>query len=95
VQADLGSAQAGDRAVVRKLREDHQLIASILATVRDLAREAARATPERRDVIRRELGGVAAIAESHFGYEERAIGDVIDDAIQDTGWAAAVFEFKA
>jgi hypothetical protein len=83
------------RDVVRKLREDHQMIAGILAAVRDLAREAARATPERRDVIRRELGGLAAIAESHFGYEERAIGDVIDGVIQDTGWAAAVFEFKA
>ena len=32
--------------------------------------------------------------ESHFGYEERAIGDAIDDGIQDTGWTTAVFEFR-
>ena len=83
------------RDVVRKLGEDHQMIAGILAAVRDLAREAAQATPGRREVIRRELGGLAAIAESHFGYEERVIGDVIDNGVRDTGWTAGVFEFRA
>jgi hypothetical protein len=82
------------RDVVRKLAEDHQMIAGILASVGDLAREAAGATPGRREVIGRELGGLAAIMESHFGYEERAISDAIDDGIQDTGWTTAVFEFR-
>ena len=59
------------------------MIAGILASVGDLAREAAGPTPGRREVIGRELGGPAAIMESHFGYEERAIGDAINDGIQD------------
>ena len=51
------------------------MIAGILASVGDLAREAAAgAAPGRRDVIERELGSLAAITESHFGYEERATG---------------------
>lgn len=82
------------RDTVRKLAEDHQVIAGILASVGDLAREAAGATPGRREVIGRELGGPAAIVESHFGYEERAISDAIDDGVQDTGWTTAVFEFR-
>lgn len=87
VRPDLGD-------VVRKLAEDHQMIAGILAAVRDLAGEAARAAPERRQVIGRELGGLAAIMESQFGYEERAISDAVDDRVQDTGWTTAVFEFR-
>ena len=82
------------RNVVRKLADDHQMIAGILASVGDLAREATGAAPGRREVIGRELGGLAAIMESHFGYEERAISDAIDDGIQDTGWTIAVFEFR-
>ena len=82
------------RDVVRKLAEDHQMIAGILAAVRDRAGEAAHATPKRRQVIERELGGLAAIMESHFGYEERAISDALDDQVQDTGWTTAVFEFR-
>ncbi len=81
--------------VVRKLAEDHRMIADILATVRGLADEAARATAQRRQVIGRELGGLAAIMESHFGYEERAISDAIDNQVQDTGWTKAVFEFRS
>jgi hypothetical protein len=67
------------RDVARKLAEDHQMIAGLLAAVRDLAREAAGAAPERREAIRRQLGGLAAIMESHFRYEERAIGDAISE----------------
>jgi hypothetical protein len=81
--------------VIAKLTDDHQMIAGILTTVRDLAAEAARATPERRQVIGRELGGLAAIMESHFGYEERAIGEALDGQVQDTGWTAAVFELRS
>jgi hypothetical protein len=32
--------------------------------------------------------------ESHFGYEERAISDAVDDGVRDTGWTTAVFEFR-
>ena len=87
IRPDLGDA-------VRKLTEDHRMIAGILATVRGLADEATRAAPERRQEIRGELGGLAAIVESHFGYEERAISDAVDGQVQDTGWTTAVFEFR-
>jgi hypothetical protein len=87
VRPDLGN-------VVRKLAEDHQMIAAILAAVRDRPGETAHATPGRRRVIGRELGGLAAILESHFGYEERAISGALHDQVQDTGWTAAVFEFR-
>jgi hypothetical protein len=93
--AELLRIRPGLRDVVRKLTGDHQMIAGILASVRDLAGEAAQATPERRGAIQAELGGLTAIMESHFGYEERALGDALDDGVQDTGWAAAVFEFRA
>ena len=83
------------RDVLGKLAEDHQLIAGLLVAVRDLAEEAAGAPEERRLAIRRELGGLAAIMESHFGYEERAIGGALDDSIRDTGWTAAVFGLRA
>lgn len=82
------------RNVVRKLADDHLMIAGILASVGDLAREATGAAPGRREVIGRELGGLAAIMESHFGYEERAISDAVDDGVRDTGWTTAVFEFR-
>lgn len=78
--------------VVRNLVHDHQMIASILVSVRDLASEATEATPERREIIRRELDGLAAIMESHFGYEERAISAALDGGgVEDTGWSRPVF----
>jgi hypothetical protein len=52
------------------------------------------APPERRVAIRRELDGLAAIMESHFGYEERAVSDALDDGVQDTGWSTLVFTFR-
>jgi hypothetical protein len=79
---------------VRKLIGDHQMISGILTAIRDLAHEAAGATPERLEAIRRELDGLAAIMESHFGYEERAIGDALDGGVQDTGWSTPVFTFR-
>ena len=70
------------------------MITGILTTVRDLAHEAAGATPERLEAIRRELDGLAAIMESHFGYEERAISEALDGGVQDTGWSTPVFRFR-
>jgi hypothetical protein len=32
--------------------------------------------------------------ESHFRYEKGAVSDAIDDQVQDTGRATAVFEFR-
>ena len=82
------------RDVVRKLTEDHQMIAGILATIAELADESVGASPRRGQLIGRELAGLAAIMESHFGYEERAISDALDNQVQETGWATAVFGFR-
>lgn len=66
------------------------MIASILTSVRGLASEATGATAERRMAIGRELDGLAAIVESHFGYEERSLADALDSGIPDTGWSGPV-----
>ncbi|MBD0690112.1 hemerythrin domain-containing protein [Streptomyces sp. CBMA123] len=49
--------------------------------------------------IGRELDGLAAIVESHFGYEERAIGAALDagaggDGGGDEGWREPVLRFR-
>jgi hypothetical protein len=40
--------------------------------------------------LRRELDGLAAIVEPHFGYEERAISAALDHGVPDTGWSRPV-----
>lgn len=80
---------------VDNLVQDHELIANILTAVQDLAQQATQAPRERRELIGRELDGLAAIMESHFRYEERAISAALDGgAVQSRGWDAAVFQFK-
>jgi hypothetical protein len=73
---------------VAKLVEDHELIASIVARVRELADGG---SPE---AVRGELDGLVAIMESHFDYEERAIGAALDGGVPDTGWSDLVFKFR-
>ncbi|MEV6847604.1 hemerythrin domain-containing protein [Actinoplanes sp. NPDC051411] len=77
---------------VRNLVDDHDMIASILARVAELAGRAATAESGERAAI--ELDGLAAIMENHFRYEERAIGDVLDRGVADAGWAGPVFRFE-
>jgi hypothetical protein len=78
---------------VAKLVEDHGLIASLLARVRQLAGTAAGVDAPPREAIERELDGLAAIMESHFRYEERVLGAALDTTAPDTGWADAVLRF--
>ncbi|GGX79306.1 hypothetical protein GCM10010510_25320 [Streptomyces anandii JCM 4720] len=66
-------------ATVANLVEDHGMIASILSRVRELADGAAQSRAPALEAIRRELDGLAAIMESHFGYEERTISQALDD----------------
>jgi Hemerythrin HHE cation binding domain len=80
-------------ATVAKLVEDHGMIASILSRVRELADRAVDSRGPALAAIGRELDGLAAIMESHFSYEERAISDAIDDTVADTGWSERVFRF--
>jgi hemerythrin-like domain-containing protein len=82
-------------AAVAKLVEDHEMIAAILSKVRDLADRAADARAAALEPIGRELDGLAAIMESHFGFEERTISDALDGGVSDTGWSETVFRFGA
>lgn len=78
---------------VAKLVEDHVMIASILERVADLAGQAAGSGGSLPVSVRGELDGLTAIMESHFAYEERAIGAALDDGISDSGWSELVFGF--
>lgn len=62
--------------VLRRLRQDHGMIAYLVA---DLEHALDRATDPlaSRDAVGRHLDGVGAIMESHFRYEERALGGVL------------------
>jgi hypothetical protein len=77
--------------VIQNLIDDHAAIAAILLQVRALATQAKTTPAESLPLLRRELDGLAAIAESHFGYEERAISAALDNDVPDTGWSRPVF----
>jgi hypothetical protein len=76
---------------IQNLIDDHAAIAAILVHLRALATRAKTISAESLPGLRRELDGLAAIAESHFGYEERAISAALDYDVPDTGWSRPVF----
>ncbi|MFT4226891.1 hemerythrin domain-containing protein [Micropruina sp.] len=61
------------RDVLRNLQQDHSMIAHLLGALQ--AAVAREAPPDELD---RHLEGVAAIMESHFRYEERSLGVVLE-----------------
>jgi iron-sulfur cluster repair protein YtfE (RIC family) len=77
---------------IQNLIDDHAAMAAILLQVQTLATQAKTTPPQSLPGLRRELDGLAAIAESHFGYEERAISAVLDNDVTDTGWSRPVFK---
>jgi hypothetical protein len=74
---------------ISKLVEDHTAIAAILLRVRALAAAARTAPAGDLAGLRGELDGLAAIAESHFRYEERALSAALDADMPATGWSSA------
>lgn len=60
------------RETLRKLEQDHSMMAHLIAGLRDAA---GRAAP--RADLHRHLEGLAAIMESHFRYEERTLLSVL------------------
>ena len=78
-------------STIQNLIDDHAAIAAILLQVRALATQAKTTPAESLPRLRRELDGLAAIAESHFGFEERAISAALDNDVPDTGWSRPVF----
>jgi hypothetical protein len=75
---------------IQNLTEDHAAIAGILLQVRALVTQAKTTPAESLPRLRRELDGLAAIAESHFVYEERAISAALDNDVPHTGWSRPV-----
>lgn len=82
---------------VAKLVEDHGLITWILTRISELAALGDATGPEggAAAAISAELDGLAAIVESHFSFEERAISAALDAGIPDTGWSGRVFGFRS
>lgn len=70
------------------------MIASILSRVAELAGKAPALSGPAMDVVGRELDGLAAIMESHFNFEERAISEALDSGIAASSWSDMVFTFR-
>jgi hypothetical protein len=89
--AELAKARPDLAGTLDKLVEDHEIIGTILQRVADLASAAPDADGATLARLKGELDGLAAIMESHFRFEERAVGAALDDGITDTGWTGPVF----
>ncbi|AUG80596.1 hypothetical protein CFP65_5918 [Kitasatospora sp. MMS16-BH015] len=75
----LAAAHPELRPVIAKLTEDHGLIAGILRSLDQLLTGLPdHPTPAEATRIQGELDGLAAILESHFGFEERRITAALD-----------------
>jgi iron-sulfur cluster repair protein YtfE (RIC family) len=67
--------------VIAQLRQDHDMVTTLLADFQAKLADPA-ATP---DALRSHLDGLAAIVESHFGFEERKIAAALDE-LREPGW---------
>ena len=77
---------------IGNLIDDHAAIAAILHQIRALVLQQKATPAESLPELRRELDGLVAIVDSHFGYEERAISAALDHGVSDTGWSRPVFK---
>jgi hypothetical protein len=92
--ADLLRHRPDLAATVSNLVEDHEMITSILSRVAEIAARVPGSEGSASEAISLELAGLTAIMESHFAYEERAIGAALDGGMSDTGWSDLVFGFR-
>ena len=74
--------------VLAELERDHQLVAGILRRVEEIAAGFGTASAP---ALRSELGGLAAVLESHFRWEERRLVTALDALDQPGGTAAGLF----
>ena len=92
----LAKASPELRPVLAKLAEDHQMVRSIL---RDLERLIAGMTaepdPAEANRVRGELGGLTAILESHFAFEERQIVAALNILPVEAGTAESLLGMSA
>jgi hypothetical protein len=91
--ADLLRERPDLAGIVAKLVEDHEMVASILSRVAELVGKATALSGSAMDEVGRELDGLAAIMESHFNFEERAISEALDSGIAASSWSDMVFTF--
>lgn len=92
--AELARARPDLTGKIDKLVEDHEMIGTILQRIADLAERARGADRTTLRTLGGELDGLAAIMESHFRFEERAVSAALDgDGVTDTGWSRPVFRF--
>jgi hypothetical protein len=92
--AELARARPDLAGQIGKLVEDHEMIGTILERVADLAGRARGARGAGLARLKGELDGLAAIMESHFRFEERAVSAALDDGVADTGWTTPVFDVR-
>lgn len=76
------------RPVIEELKRDHQQVAGILRCLMDLlAGVSSGADPTEARRVRTELDSLAALLESHFGYEERKLAAALNALDADAGTA--------
>ncbi|MDP9869631.1 MULTISPECIES: hemerythrin domain-containing protein [Streptosporangium] len=75
------------RPVLEELERDHHLVAEILRSLEGLL-DRLEADPAGGRQVRAELDGLAALLESHFGYEERRIVSALN-SLNARSWTAA------
>ncbi|MER7765686.1 hemerythrin domain-containing protein [Kitasatospora sp. NPDC096140] len=78
---------------VRDLAEQAAALPEPASATDPATAPASTAAPADLEAIGRELDGLAAIMDSHFGYEERAIGAALDAGVRDDGWSEPVLRF--
>ncbi|WP_235940662.1 hemerythrin domain-containing protein [Paramicrobacterium fandaimingii] len=76
------------RGTLRRLEQDHSMIAHLMAGLTDAVERAA--SPAE---LRRHMEGIAAIMESHFRYEERQLLTVLDTLALDGAPRTALGSF--
>lgn len=64
--------------VIDNLIQDHALVAGLLKRIRELLAPGSSSSAEPATLVR-ELDGLTAILESHFGYEERRLSRALDE----------------
>lgn len=80
------------RPVIDELERDHRVVAGILRALEELlAGLGAGADPASAQQVRGELDGLAAVLESHFGYEERKLVAALNSLAARTGTAEDLF----
>jgi hemerythrin-like domain-containing protein len=92
----LAKASPELRPVLAKLAEDHQMVRSILRDLEQLIGGMA-AEPDAAEAtrVRGELGGLTAILQSHFAFEERRIVAALNAVPAEAGTAESLLGMSA